>query len=575
MSDLDDPTRNGDAPEASAILSAMDAAFYAWAIPTDVLIWSPGLPRSLADVGGLATGAAWNAATDSEAMTSRHSAILGSTGRDEGHGVDYELEYPVRVPGRDGPRLVWIEDVGRWHADGDGRPVRACGMVRVVTGRHEADQRLAIHSRSDPATGTLNRARLLDTLEAMISDARRFQTSCGFLLVAVENVGALDDSPDELIAAVAKRLRVSMRSGDAIGRFSNTTFGLALASCTAQDLAVAARRFMDAVHDEPVPTAAGPIGVRVTCAGIVAPRYAAGQVEMVARVSETLAEVRRKRRGGFAAYAPSPERDEHRRRNIRLAENLVAALHEERVFLAFQPVVDARSEAVEWHEALARLRDRDGATHSISTYVDAAEKLGLIHLLDRRVLELVIAALATHPDARIAVNISAETMGDAEWREHLVATFRKRAGIAGRLLVEITETAAPGDLAEAAEFVAALQAAGVRVAIDDFGAGQTSFRALRALGVDLVKIDGDFIMDLAKSAEDRAFVRAITALARDIGFTTVAERVEDTATAALLKEMGADFLQGDLYGTPGALPQTTKWEMPGEWWSRGEKNVDG
>jgi diguanylate cyclase (GGDEF)-like protein len=556
MSDVDDPKPSGDAPEASAILSAMDAAFYAWAIPADRLTWSPALPRSLSGLGTPATGAAWNAATDPEAMTSRHSAVTGSTGRDEGHGVDYELEYPVRVPGRDGHRLVWIEDIGRWHADADGRPVRAQGLVRVVTGRHEADQRLAIHSRSDPATGTLNRARLLDTLDAMISDARRFQTSCGFVLVAIENIGALDDSPDELIAAVAKRLRASMRSGDALGRFSNATFGLALANCTAPELAVAARRFMDAVHDEPVSTAAGPIGVRVTCAGIVAPRYAGGQVEMVARVSETLAEIRRKRRGGFAAYAPSPERDERRRRNIRLAEDLVAALHEERVFLAFQPVVDAATEQVAWHEALARLRDGDGATHSISAYVDAAEKLGLIHLLDRRVLELVITALQAHPSARVAVNISAETMGDAEWREHLVATFRKRPGIAGRLLVEITETAAPGDLAEAAEFVAALRAAGVRVAIDDFGAGQTSFRALRALGVDLVKIDGDFVTDLAASVEDRAFVRAITTLARDIGFATVAERVEDPATAALLKEMGADYLQGDLFGTPGPLPKT-------------------
>jgi diguanylate cyclase (GGDEF)-like protein len=544
--------------EIPEILSGVDAAAYAWDIGTDALAWSPSLPGPLSSLGMIETGKAWTERTDPEAMTTRASAVFGSTARDEGTGVPYELEYAMRVPGRDGPRLIWVEDVGHWFAGPDRRPARARGLIRVVTGRHESDQRLAIQTRFDSLTGTLNRLRLLDVLESMLADARRYQTSCAFVLIAVENIGAVneafgDTTPDDLIAGVAKRLRSRMRAGDALGRFSTTIFGLALANCALADLEVAARRFMDAVHEDPIDTQAGPVGVRVTGAGIVGPRHASSQVEMVARVSETLAEIRRKKRGAFLAFAPSQAREDRRRRYVQLAEELIAALNSRRLELVFQPVCNATTRKVEWHEALARILGEDGIARPIAGHIEAAEKLGLVHLLDRRVLELVIASITARKDAAIAINVSAETTTDDEWRDRLIELLNSNVGVGPRLLVEITETAAPGELAEAEEFVAALHGFGVRVALDDFGAGQTSFRALRALGVDLVKIDGSFVSDLAKSPEDKAFVRAIVGLAREIGFKTVAEKVENQKTAEILAEIGVDYLQGDFCGSAGPL----------------------
>jgi diguanylate cyclase (GGDEF)-like protein len=557
MSSADGASTGGPRPDLGHVLVQVQAAGYRWTVGSDALDWNPHLPMALVADGPIATGAEWARRIDPDAMATRHSTVMSSTARDDGRGVPYELEYPLRTGSTEGGGLIWVEDTGRWHADASGRPAYAEGIVRIVTERHEAEQRLAIQTRIDPLTGSLNRPKLLDLLEMMINDARRFQSSCALLLVAIENIGALDASygsaPDELVAAVAKRLRASMRAGDALGRFSNSIFGLALANCTLPDLHVAARRFIDAVHGTPVPTSAGPIGVRVTCAGIVAPRHADNQPELVTRVSDTLAELRRRKRGSFTVYAPNPERDEQRRQNIHLAEELVSALEEERVSLVFQPVVDARSGGVAWHEALARIALPDGERVSIMRYVEAAEKLGLVHLLDRRVLELAVAALNAHPAASLAVNISAETIVDEDWRQHLLGLLRRNSAIAPRLLIEITETAAPGDLQEAAEFVARLHEAGIRIALDDFGAGQTSFRSLRALGVDLVKIDGDFVSGMSSRIEDRAFVRAIISLATDIGFRTVAERVEDDATADMLREMGVDYLQGDRCGAPGDL----------------------
>jgi diguanylate cyclase (GGDEF)-like protein len=544
-----------DLPET---LQGIDAAAYLWTIGTDTLDWSPRLPASLSTMGAADTGAAWTGHTDPEAMTTRASTVMGSTSRDDGRGVPYELEYAVRVPGRNGLRLVWLEDVGHWFAGPDGRPSRARGIVRVVTGRHESDQRLAIQTRFDSLTGTLNRLRLLDVLESMLIDARRYQTSCAFLLIAVENIGAVNDAygdttPDDLIAGVARRLRSRMRAGDALGRFSTTIFGLAMANCSLPELTIAARRFMDAVHEEPIDTPAGLVGVRVTGAGIVGPRHASSQVEMVARVSETLAEIRRKKRGSFLAFAPSQAREDTRRRYIKLAEELIGALNAHQLELAFQPVVDAKTSEIKWYEALARIRGADGEPRPISGHIEAAEKLGLVHLLDRRVLELVVGAVKADDAPSVAINVSAETTTDDEWRDRLTEMLKENPGIGARILVEITETAAPGEVAEAADFVAALRAAGVRVAIDDFGAGQTSFRTLRALGVDVVKIDGCFVTDIANSTEDRAFVRAIVGLAHEIGFRTVAEKVEDATTAGLLRDMGVDFLQGDYFGSAKAF----------------------
>jgi diguanylate cyclase (GGDEF)-like protein len=538
-------------------LHGIDAAAYLWSIADDRLEWSPALPASLESLGPIASGAAWAERTDPEAMTTRASTVFGSTSRDEGAGVPYELEYAMRVPGRHGPRLVWVEDVGHWFAGPNAKPSHARGVLRVITGRHDADQRLAIQTRFDSLTGSLNRLKLLDVLESMLADARRYQTSCALLLVAVENIGAVneafgDTTPDDLIVGVAKRLRSKMRAGDALGRFSTTIFGLALANCTLPELSVAARRFMDVVHEEPIETAAGPVGVRVTGAGIVGPRHASSQVEMVARVSETLAEIRRKKRGSFLAFAPSQAREDRRRRSVQLAEELIAALNAQRLELAFQPVVEAKTGALQWYEALARIPGEDGIAHPISGHIEAAEKLGLVHLLDRRVLDLTMEALRRNGTVSIALNVSAETTSDDEWRERLIEGLNANREIGTRLLVEITETAAPGDLAEAKDFVAALRGFGVRLAIDDFGAGQTSFRTLRALGVDLVKIDGNFVFDIAQSSEDQAFVRAIVGLAREIGFRTVAEKVEDEKTAVLLREMGVDYLQGEHFG--GAKP---------------------
>jgi EAL domain-containing protein (putative c-di-GMP-specific phosphodiesterase class I) len=137
---------------------------------------------------------------------------------------------------------------------------------------------------------------------------------------------------------------------------------------------------------------------------------------------------------------------------------------------------------------------------------------------------------------------------DPDWWASIESLMRAHPGVAERLIVEITETVAIQDIDDLRGFVTRLKNFGSRIAIDDFGAGYTSFRNLRKLGVDIVKIDGAFVQNVARSADDRAFVHTLIDLARRLQIKTVAEWVQDEEAAVMLRDWGCDYIQGRLIG---------------------------
>ena len=233
-----------------------------------------------------------------------------------------------------------------------------------------------------------------------------------------------------------------------------------------------------------------------------------------------------------------------------IADEIVRALNDRRMILALQPIVTSRSHEPELYECLLRMKRLDGSIASASEFIPVAEQFGLAKLVDHRALELAVELLRSMPDIKLSLNVSAATATDPQWLQGLEAFSGKSAGLAERLTVEITETAAISDLEETAKFVAALKALGCRVALDDFGAGYTSFRNLRLLGVDMVKIDGSFIQNLGTQAEDELFVRTLIDLARSFGITTVGEWVGDEKTVKLLENAGIAYMQGYFFGAP-------------------------
>jgi diguanylate cyclase (GGDEF)-like protein len=425
--------------------------------------------------------------------------------------------------------------------------------VRVINERRAQEERLAYLSRFDGLTGEMNRWHLTEALEQMLDEAVRYRGSCGFLIVAVDNLAHINevygfDVADEVIGAIARRLRSKLRGGDVLGRFSGNKFGIVLKNCTPDDIGAAGERLLSGVRDDVIQTAAGPVAATVTIGGINAPRHARSVHEILARAHEALETAKSRRRGSFHAYRPNVEREALRRENMRAGDEIVAALNEGRVLIAFEPVVLAATRKPAYYECLMRLRRADGSIVRAGDVVPMAERLGFIRLLDHRVLELTVQELVAAPALRAAVNVSPASICDPDWSASLSALMRAHPAAAERLIVEVTESAAIQNVEDTRGFITRVKNLGCHVAIDDFGAGYTSFRNLRKLGIDIVKIDGSFVEHLTRSEDDRAFVYTLIDLCKRLGLGTVAEWVQDETSAALLAEWGCDYLQGALIG---------------------------
>ena len=544
-----------DSPlDTAQILASVGEVAYDWHIDSDGLAWgaNAGDVLLIRDTAAISTGRAYAQFLAAENAQARFDAVMQSDKRDEGHGVGYQIQYCVR-PDPASDTKLWVEDTGRWFAGPDGRPLRAHGVVRVITERYEHVRRLTYLARCDGLTGELNRHHLTEILEDTIDEAIRFRSSCGFLLVGIDNLARINESfgfdiADQVIGDVAKRLRGRMRGKDTLGRYSGNKFGLVLRDCTPDDMAIAAERMLAAIRDEMVPTTAGPIAVTATIAGVTAPRHARSVAEVLARVEETLDTAKGRRRGSFLAYRPNIEREALRRENVRATDEIVAALNERRIFLAYETVVAAASRQPAFYECLMRIRRTDDSLIAANDIVPVAERLGLVRLLDYRVLELVVEELIATPALRASLNVSPASTTDPDWWAGLGSLLRSHSGVAERLIVEITESAAIHDVDETRGFVARVKDLGCRIAIDDFGAGYTSFRNLRKLGVDIVKIDGAFVADIMRSEDDRAFVRTLIDLAKRLKLLTVAEWVQGEDAAGVLREWGCDYLQGAIIG---------------------------
>ncbi len=540
------------APDAAEVLRSIGDLAYEWRLDTDALLWSGDAAAVLgvADVGDIASGRSFARHVEAADGQSRLDAITRSSQGDAGGGVPYQVQYTFR---RGGGENIWLEDTGCWFASSDGKPVRALGVVREINTRHEREQALVRLAKFDALTGEMNRVHLTELLGAKLDEAVRFRISLGFLLVAIDHLANLNESygfdiAEDVIAQVAKRIRARLRGKDYLGRFSGNKFGVILTTCSADELAVAADRLLAGVRDETVVTAAGPVAVTVTIGGVTAPRHARTVPEILSRTQDALHAARRKRHGSFAAYRPNVERDAIRRDSVRAGDEIVAALNERRIALAYEPVVEAKTRQMAFYECLMRVHRPDGRLAHANEIIPVAERVGLMRMLDYRVLELVVNELAAAPGLTASVNVSPASAVDPDWWAGLGGLLRADSAAAARLIIEITETAAIHDVDDARGFVTRVKDLGCRIAIDDFGAGHTSFRNLRKLGVDIVKIDGAFVQNIVKSSDDRAFVQTLIDLSHRLGLKTVVEWVQDEEAARLLSDWGSDFLQGALIG---------------------------
>ncbi len=537
-----------------AAVEASGLAAYHWNIESDEIIWSSNTADVLGgDPRGFGSGRGFASFLDPDNFTSRYDTVMRSNTADDGAGVAFQIEYKFRPEGRMGRASLWLEDNGRWFAGPDGRPAEAFGTVRRIDERHMRDQHLSFLGNCDPLTGMMNRGRMMEALGGAMTVASRDNTVCAFVIAAINNLSVVNDAygfevADEVIINMGRRLRQVVRTGDAIARYSGSKFGLILNNCGEEDLNIAAERFLSVARESVIETERGPVWALLSIGALILPKHAADPNTAVARAEEALTEARKQPSDGCVIYKPSQQRSSERSLNAHSATEIVRCLREDRFRLAFQPVVDGETGVPVFHEALLRMTDQAGEIVAAGHLIPVAEKLGLVRLIDRAVVQMTVAALHRYPTARLSFNISGTTATDPRWYPHIIEILSSNRDVVNRLIVEITETVALGDLKETVRFVEQLRELGCGVAIDDFGAGYTSFRNLRAMPVDVLKLDGTFCSDLAHNNDNQYFVRSLIDLARTLGMKTVAEWVETEEDASLLRLWKVDFMQGNLFG---------------------------
>lgn len=560
---LDALGQSSDAERLRLALTGGQVAVFDWTIADDHVAWdgADAVLRRHPEPERLTSGQGLRAWLGPEAQGRLLSFIDEPTPSDSTFTLEFEATCKST--------REWFEICAVRLSGRDGRAERVTGMVRPITEQKHTLIRLNYLASCDELTGHLNRTRLREELTRVIARATVEKRPCAYLVAAIDKLAVINetygfDSSDEVIVATGQRLAQSLRGSDIIGRTAGNKFGVILGDCGEREMGLVAERLHAAVRGEVIDTGAGAVSATVSIGAVWLPQGASTSQEAMLRAEEALERAKSTGRNGFAVYAKSDQRESTRRKLITAGDEIMSALQDHRLIFAYQPIVGAFSRKAEHYECLLRLSRKDGTIAPAGEFIPAAETLGMVRLVDRRALEMAVAQLYSHQDVKLSINVSGTTAGDQSWLQSFINYVRENRAVAERMTVELTETAALQAFEENSRFVTRLRDMGCRVAIDDFGAGYTSFRNLHNLHVDMVKIDGAYVKDLSASPDNQLFVRTLVDLAKNFELETVAEWVGSEEDAQMLAGFGVDFFQGYYFGEPDIAPDWLNTEIEPE-----------
>ena len=416
-------------------------------------------------------------------------------------------------------------------------------QYKPMFGRNHVD------SSAYPALGACGYPQsFIDALGKFELAMREKAQSGALILISIDNLPMIMSGYSMAVAeAVMNELHVLLSTHNPNGttaRAQRDQFGILLPECNAAKATQWCHEIEQAIRSYSYHSRYGELHCVISTAHHIVPDLLSIPEEMLGRTLISLVS----NEGNERLRADISGADS--REEMGMANFLGRAVEEGRIRLAFQPVIDSKTGAVRHYEALLRLFGEDGKINSAGVLIPIAERMGFMPMIDKLVLEKVVTELRHDADVVLALNVSNMTIQDTVWLETLSALVTETPEIGPRLIVEITETGLMGDLRRVAKFCTEVQTHGCLVALDDFGAGYTSFRQLKALSVDIVKIDGAYIRDLTDNADSRFFVKTLLDFTRGFGLTSVAEFVETGEIAKMLIELGVDQLQGYYFSKP-------------------------
>lgn len=460
----------------------------------------------------------------------------------------------------------WIGINARISIDENGEMLGIRGTARDITEQHLASQRIEYLAMHDSLTDLPNRHSLQRRIESAMQEA-----GVGALLfLDIDHFKYVNDSfghhsGDQLIIGVGSVLREAMRSGKGeLYRLGGDEFAIHLPGGLRKEAVDAAETALNAVRHYRLRVAEHKIISNLSASiGIgLYPFHGSDLHSLLSNVDIAMYQAKDLGRNRYALFDQVADSLRSTHKRIHWAKKLRDALDENRLVLFSQPVVRLKDRKMVHHEILARIRDDDGKYILPEHFIGLSETLGMVQEIDMRVLEELLSFMRDNGEAgkkvRYFVNVSRVSIADQNWVQRFIHLLKNSGVDPGQLVFEITETAAMSQIDVTLDFIRKLKGMGCRFALDDFGAGFSSFYYLKRFEVDYLKIDGSFIRDLATDQGSRIFVKALNDLARELNKQVIAEGVEKPEITKLLVEMGTQFGQGRLFQEPQPLIQTAE-----------------
>lgn len=499
--------------------------------------------------------------SEKELLTRRLDDLLHSEERETESGGIHDMgprgNGPVTLEQRfvrcDGG-IVWGKLTMSVIGSRSGASATRIAVIEDVSESRRLSFELAHQADHDSLTGLLNRRALERELARALRMVREQQTPHALCYIDLDEFKVVNDTcghaaGDQMLRQITELLREQLREGDILARLGGDEFGMLLRGCDLTAGSRVAEKLCRVIEEFRFDWDGRRFNVSCSM-GVVPVTGDLPDIDAALRAAD-IACYLAKEQGRNRVHATEPDDSlvSRRRGEMEWLSRIRTALDEDRFYLDAQRIVPLDGEVSPRYEVLVRLLDEDGQIVAPGAFLPPAERFGAVQEIDRWVITRVCRMLADNPDhlkdlEACHINISGRSFDRPEFLEFVIKTLRYHGVSADRLCLEITETAAIRNLGDATEFMTALRQRGCRFALDDFGAGLSSFGYLRRLPVDYLKIDGVFVRDIVSDTADHAMVRAINEVGQSLGKQIIAEFVETEEAMGLLREMGVHYGQG-------------------------------
>ncbi|MBD8530409.1 EAL domain-containing protein [Massilia sp. CFBP 13647] len=426
------------------------------------------------------------------------------------------------------------------------------GVLEDITEKTKATEQLQFMANNDPLTRVFNRRGIEKMFEGAAASLAAGKPMA-IAYIDLDRFKLINDlfghgAGDEVLKQVCERMAMMLAGGQQIGRVGGDEFVIVMPDTAIPLASLICRGIVERIGGTPYRVGDKAFHVRGSV-GLIEVSNGMPMRDAISAADRACREAK-EHSDGLVVYERNAAAFHEREAELNLVAKLQGPSATEGLFIEMQPIMSLKNPHDSLNfEVLLRMRGPDGRVMPAGPLIGAAEKCGRAGVIDRWVLSTTLGWIAENigrlPNTRfVCMNLSGASLNDERFVADTLEILGRHVHVAGRLCMEITESVALHDLDNTRRFIDQVRNFGVKVALDDFGAGYTSFSYLKELPADVLKIDGNFIVNINAHPANVAIVEAIVSLAVNLGMKTIAEWAEDAATVQTLAEIGVDYVQG-------------------------------